>query len=99
MINRKMKKIDLLEFKRDTDSSESYYQDMWKVSEKQHTPILNGSPGTNVRSRVGGRKIFWIGKEDGKKIIHRLGHTLLNEYEKHFANYWRHTFGTPISLL
>jgi hypothetical protein len=40
--NRKMKKIILLEFKRPADSSESYYQDMWKVAEKQHTPILTG---------------------------------------------------------
>ena len=40
--NRKMKKIILLEFKRAADSSESYYQDMWKVAEKQHTPILTG---------------------------------------------------------
>ena len=40
VINRKMKKIVLLEFKRTADSSESYYQDMWKVAEKQHTPIL-----------------------------------------------------------
>ena len=38
VVNRKMKKIVLLEFKRTADSSESYYQDMWKVVEKQHTP-------------------------------------------------------------
>ena len=37
-----MKKIVLLEFKRAADSSESYYQDLWKVTEKQHTPILTG---------------------------------------------------------
>jgi hypothetical protein len=40
VINRKMKKIILFEYKRVADSSESYYQDMWKVTEKQHTPIL-----------------------------------------------------------
>ena len=27
-------------------------------------------------------KIFGIGTEDGKKIIHRLGYTLVNEHEK-----------------
>ena len=32
-------------------------------------------------------KVFGIGKEDGKKIIHRLGHTLLNEHEKLFGSY------------
>ena len=42
MIDRRMKKILLLEFKRTVDSSESYYQDMWKVKEKHHTPILMG---------------------------------------------------------
>ena len=42
VINRKMKKIVLLEFKRAADSWESYYQDMWKVAEKQNTPILTG---------------------------------------------------------
>ena len=30
VINRKMKKIVLLEFKRAADSSESYYQNMWE---------------------------------------------------------------------
>lgn len=42
VINRKMKEIVLLEFKRAADASESYYHDMWKVSEKHHTPILTG---------------------------------------------------------
>ena len=44
-------------------------------------------------------KVFGIEKEDGKKIIHRLGHTLLNEHDKLFGSYWRHTFGPPSSLL
>ena len=42
VINRKLKKIVPLEFKRAADSSESYYQDMLKVAEQQHTPILTG---------------------------------------------------------
>jgi hypothetical protein len=37
-----MKKIILLEFKRTADYSEAYYQDMRRVSEQQHTPILTG---------------------------------------------------------
>jgi hypothetical protein len=44
-------------------------------------------------------KIFGIGKQDGKKIIHKLGHTLLNEHEKLFGCYWRNAFGPPSSLL
>ena len=57
VINRKMKKIIFLEFKRTSDSTESYFQDMWKVVEKQHTPILTRlrvlSP--DGRPRMGGR--------------------------------------------
>ena len=43
MINRKTKKIVLLEFKRTSDYyGESYFKDMWGVAEKQHTPIMIG---------------------------------------------------------
>ena len=35
-----MKRIVLLEFNRTTDSSEEYYQDMRKMSGKQHIPVL-----------------------------------------------------------
>ena len=42
MTNRKTKKNVLLEFKRVSDCGESYFKDMWKVADKQHTPILTG---------------------------------------------------------
>ncbi len=42
VINRKTKKIMLLEFKRTSDCGESYFQDMRRVSEQQHVPILAG---------------------------------------------------------
>ena len=42
LINRKLKKIVLLEFKRTSDYGESYFKDMWRVAEKQHTPIMIG---------------------------------------------------------
>ena len=42
VINRKTKKIVLLEFKRTSDCGESYYEDMWRVADKQHVPILTG---------------------------------------------------------
>ena len=86
-----MKKIVLHEFKRVAGSSESYSRDMWKVEEKQNTPMLTG-----LRALVTDRE--WE-KEHGKKIIHRLGHTLLNEHEKLFGSYWWYTFGSPSSLL
>jgi hypothetical protein len=44
-------------------------------------------------------RIFGIGTEDGKRIIHRLGDTLFNEHEKIFGNYWWYTFGSSSSLL
>ncbi len=37
-----MKKIILLVFKRTTDYSETYYRDMRRVTDQQHTPILTG---------------------------------------------------------
>jgi hypothetical protein len=32
-------------------------------------------------------KVFGIGKEEGKKILQGLGHTLLNDHEKLFGIY------------
>ncbi len=101
------------------NSWESYYQEMWKVADKQHVPILTG-----LRSLAGERgwevevvplvagqrsvrekewlealRIFGIGKEDGQRILGRLGRTFLDEHEKIFGSYCRHTFGPSISLL
>ncbi len=42
VINRKTKKIILLEFKKTSDYGESYFKNMWGVAEKQHTPIMIG---------------------------------------------------------
>ena len=91
---------------------------MWKVADKQHTPILTGLRAlaeergweVEVVPLVAGQRsvrekewlealrIFGIGKEDGKRIIDRLGRTLLDEHEKLFGSYWRNTFGPSISL-
>jgi hypothetical protein len=40
-----------------------------------------------------------VGKEDGQRVIGRLDRTLLDEHEKLFGSYWRHTFGPSSSLL
>jgi hypothetical protein len=37
--------------------------------------------------------------EEGKRIIHRLGDTLLSEHEKLFGSYWRQVFGPPSNLM
>ena len=42
MINKKMKRIILLEFKRTSDASETYYTDMKKTADTKRTPILTG---------------------------------------------------------
>ncbi len=42
VINRRTKKIILLEFSRTSDCGESYFKDMWRVAENQHTPIMIG---------------------------------------------------------
>jgi hypothetical protein len=108
VINRKTKKIVLLEFKRTSDCGESYYEDMWRVGDKKYVPILTGL-GTLAGERgweievvplVAGQRsvrekewledlrIFGIGKEDGQRILGRLGRTLLDEHEKLFGSYW-----------
>jgi hypothetical protein len=117
VINRKTKKIILLEFKRTTDCGESYFKDVWRVAENQHTPIMIGLREL-VENRewevvvplVAGQwsvrkkewmeilRIFGIGREDGERIIGRLGRTFLDEHEKLFGSYWWHTSG-PSSLL
>ena len=119
VINRKTKKIVLLEFKRTSDCGESYYQVMWRVADKQYAPILTG-----LRALAGERgweievvplvtgqrlvrekewleslRIFGIGKEDGQRILGRLGRTFLDEHENLFGSYWRQTFGPPSSML
>ena len=108
----------LLEFKRTSDCGESYFKDMWKVAEKQHTPILTGLKALaeergwevavvplvagqrSVREKewLEALRIFGIGRDDGQRIIGRLGRTLLDEHEKLFGSYWRLTFGPSSSL-
>jgi hypothetical protein len=105
VVNKKMKKIILLEFKRTTDYSEAYCRDMRRVTEQQYTPILTG-----LRALVADRgwevefaplvvghgsvkekewlesfRVFGIDKYDGKKILRKLGLTLLDEHEKLFV--------------
>lgn len=42
VINKKTKRIIMLEFKRASDTAETYYSDMKSRAERQHTPILEG---------------------------------------------------------
>ena len=42
VINKKTKRIIMLEFKRTSDTAETYYSDMKSIEERQHLPILEG---------------------------------------------------------
>jgi hypothetical protein len=42
MINKKTKSIVMLEFKRTSDTAETYYSDMKSIAERQRAPILEG---------------------------------------------------------
>ncbi len=68
----------------------------WEV---EVVPLEVGQRSIKEKEWLETLKIFGIGKEDGKKIINRLGHTLLNEHEKLFGSYWRHTYGPSGILL
>jgi hypothetical protein len=64
----------------ETEMEKSFWisrSDRWVVNRKMKKTILLET-----------LRIFGIGKEDGKRIINRLGHTLLNEHEKIFGSYW-----------
>ena len=67
--------------------------------EVEVVPLVSGQRSDKEKEWLKSFKVFGIGKKDGNKIMHRLGHTLLNEYEKFFGSYWRHTFGPSSSLL
>jgi hypothetical protein len=119
VINRKTKKIILLEFNRTSDCGETYFKDIWRVAEKQHTPIMivlwalaeerewevavvplvAGQRSVREKEWLETLRIFGIGKQDVQRIIRRLRHTLLDEHEKLFGSYWRHTFGPSSNLL
>ena len=67
--------------------------------EVEVVPLVSGQLSVKEKEWSESFRVFGIGKDDGLKIIQRLGLTLLRKHEKLFGNYWRHTFGPPISLL
>jgi hypothetical protein len=68
----------------------------WEVAV---VPLVAGQRSVREKEWLEALRIFGIGKEDGQRIIGRLGRTLLDEHEKLFGSYWRHTFGPSSSLL
>ncbi len=56
----------------------------WEV---EVVPLVAGQRSVKENKWLETLKIFGIGTEDEKKIIHSLGYTLLNEHEKLFGSY------------
>ena len=68
----------------------------WEV---EVVPLVAGQRSVKEKEWLESFEIFGIGKEDGKRIIRKLGLTLLNEHEKLFGRYWRHIYGPSSSVL
>ena len=68
----------------------------WEV---EVAPLVAGQRSDKEKEWLESFRVFGIDKDDGKKMLRKLGLTILNEYEKLFCNYWSQTFGPPNSLL
>ena len=82
-----MKKIILLEFKRTSDYSESYYRDVDRGWTVEVVPLVTGQRSVKEKEWMKSFRVFGIDKDDDKKILRKLGLTLLNEHEKLFSNH------------
>ncbi len=91
MINRKTKKIILLELKGISDCGDSYFKDMWRVVEKLYTPIMTGLRSLTEER---GWEVAVVPLVAGQR-----GRTILDDHEKLFGSYWWHTFGPSRSLM
>ena len=55
------------------------------VKKRQTTTLVVEQRSVKEKEWLESFRVFGIGKEDGKKIVRKLGLTLLNEHEKLFA--------------
>ncbi len=65
----------------------------WEV---EVVPLVVGQQSVREKEWLEALRIFGLGKEDRKRIIGKLGHTILDEHEKLFVCYWWHTFGPQV---
>ena len=56
----------------------------WEV---EVIPLVAGQRSVREKEWLESFRVFGIGKDDGQKIIQRLGLTLLREHEKLFGSY------------
>jgi hypothetical protein len=67
----------------------------WEI---EVVPMVAGQRSVREKEWLEVLRIFGIGKEDGQRILGRLGRTLLDEHEKLFGSYWRLTFGPSSNM-
>ncbi len=67
----------------------------WEI---EVVPMVAGQRSVREKEWLEALRLFGIGKEDGQRILGRLGRTLLDEHEKLFGSYWRLTFGPSSSI-
>ena len=89
MINKKTKRIIMLEFKRASDTAETYYSDMKSIVERQHTPILEG---LNAPAEERGWVVEVLPLVAGQRSVRKKEWLV-------FGSYWRQVFGPPSSLI
>jgi hypothetical protein len=56
----------------------------WEV---EVVPLVAGQWSVKEKEWLESFRVFGIGKDDGQKIIQRLGFTVLREHEKLFGSY------------
>ena len=61
-------------------------------------PLVTGQRSVREREWLESLKALGISAEEGRRIIRRLGLTLLVEHEKLFESYWRQVYGPPSNL-
>ena len=68
----------------------------WEV---EVVPLVVGQRSVKEKEWLESFRVFGIDKEDGKKMLHKLGFTLLSEHEMLFCSYWCQTFVPSSGLL
>ena len=59
----------------------------WEVECNEVAPLVEGQRSVKEKECLESFRVFGIDKDDGKKMLRKLGLTLLNEHEKLFCIY------------
>ena len=92
--NTQMVSVDWKSPPDSVDQTTGWYTGKWRQSlvtdrewEVEVIPLVTGQRSVKEKEWLKSFKVFGIEKEEGKKIILRLGHTLIHEQEKLFARW------------